>query len=214
MRDFNLVSVSEEKQISEKMAQEISNKMNIVKDAQMNARVRSIGNRLESVLPNREFDYQFFIVEDKAPNAFTIPGAKIYIHSGLLSFVSDDSELAGVIAHEMGHAYERHPVKNMSRNYGAGYLASLLTNDPQNSLKTSALNLATGGVLLRYSRQDEFEADSLGFELLCHSGYGTRGLANFLKKLQLQQQRGVQMTILSTHPATSERIQRLERMSC
>ncbi len=215
VRDFNLVSVSEEKEISDKMAKEISQKMNIVKDAQMNGRVNSIGERLLKVLPNKEFDYQFFVIEDKTPNAFTIPGGKIYVHTGLLTFVDNDSELAGVLAHEIGHAAERHPVKNLSRAYGAGYLVSLLTGgDPNNQLKVMAINLATGSALLKYSRSDELEADEIGFELVCRSGSGTQGLPNFLKKLQSLQTSGRQITFLSTHPATADRIRRLEGMKC
>lgn len=214
VRDFNLVSVDEEKQMSTQMAAEVSKKMTIVTGTEMNQRVSSIGRRLAGQLPSQQFNYEFFVVQDNTPNAFTIPGGKIYVHTGLLTFVSNDNELAGVIAHELGHAYERHPAKNISRQYGAQTIEQLILRDPQGQLKKSALDIAAGGLLLRYSRQDELEADSDGFKLLCRSGYNTNGLTNFLRKLLTLQKSGRSLTILSTHPDTAERVTRLESMSC
>lgn len=210
---FNIVSVPEEQKLGEQLAQEIKTQMPLSQEPSANQSVQSIGKRLVNSLDRRDFNYQFFVVEDKSPNAFTIPGGKIYIHTGLLKFATDENEIAGVIAHEVAHAYLRHPAKSVSRAMGAERLASLIFKDTQGQLKTLALQLAGGGILTRYGRQDEYEADEIGYLILKRSGYKTDGLLRFLRKLQgLQTTSRSPLDFLSTHPPTPDRIARLEAM--
>ena len=124
IEDANIVSVADEVQISKQMQGEVAKAMKIIEDPKLTTPVRQIGNRLVAALPHKDFDYQFFVVADNSPNAFTIPGAKIYVHTGLMQFVSDENELAGVMAHEIGHAYERHPAKSITRQAGLSQLVS------------------------------------------------------------------------------------------
>ena len=107
IRDINIISVPQEKEIGDQFEIEIAKEMTIVQDSAVNNRINAIGQKLLSGFPRRDFDYRFHVVEDKTPNAFTIPGGIIYVHTGLIGLTSDDSELAGVIGHELGHAYER-----------------------------------------------------------------------------------------------------------
>jgi len=212
VQDFNIISVEEEKQLSEKLAPEIAKEMTIIDDSGPNRQVRRIGDRLVKTLPERDFDYRFYVVKDKTPNAFTIPGGRIYVHTGLLDFASDDDELAGVLAHEIGHAVERHPTKNLSRAYGIQYLTSILLGKNHGKLQTVVLGIAQHGVLTKYGRDDEREADDIGFYLLKDAGYPTDGLLRFLRKLQKLQGGSSPLAFLSTHPPTPERIARLESM--
>ncbi|HXV27901.1 MAG TPA: M48 family metallopeptidase [bacterium] len=212
VQNFNIVSVEDEKEIGGQVRQEITKEMVIVTDPAMNQRVKSIGNKIVKALPRRDFDYQFYVVKDDSPNAFTIPGGAIYVHTGLLRFASDDNELAGVLAHEVGHAYARHPAKALSRAYGAEYLTQLVFKNQPGGFKGIALQLAKGGLLLKYGRQDEFEADELGYDFLKRAGIPTYGLLSFFGKLQNLQQGGVSIPFLSTHPPTPERIARLEAL--
>ena len=212
VQEFNIVSIPEEIQIGEKIAAEISKQMEIVKNPSVTDRVISLGERLAAGLPRRDFQYEFYVVRDETPNAFTIPGGKIYVHTGLLDFVGDDSELAGVLGHELGHAYARHPAKGLSRQMGVGYLSSLLFKDPQGKFRTLALQLATQGVLTRYSREDERQADELGYTFLRRAGFRTDGLLRFLRKLLALQRGREPLPFLSTHPPTPERISRLEQL--
>ena len=211
VQNFNLISVEEERRIGEEVKKEIVKEMVIVQDPAMNQRVRSVGEKLVKALPRRDFDYQFYVVQDDAPNAFTIPAGAIYVHTGLLRFVDND-ELAGVLGHEIGHAYARHPAKSLSRAYGVDYLTRLLFRDPQGKFKTISLQLAKGSILLKYGREDEREADELAFSFLRQAGFPTSGLLRFLRKLQTMQRGGVSIPFLSTHPPTPERISRLEAL--
>ncbi|MCM8775502.1 MAG: M48 family metalloprotease, partial [Candidatus Omnitrophica bacterium] len=95
IQDVNFISVPEEIQLSEQIAAEMTREMPLRQDPTLNAVVSSIGNRLAAVLPRRDFNYQFYVVQDPTPNAFTIPGGRIYIHRGLLNFVESEDELAG-----------------------------------------------------------------------------------------------------------------------
>ena len=215
VQDFNIISVPEERKIGVKIAEQISQEMRLVQDPSVNDHVRAIGQSLARELPHQDFQYQFFVVDDPTPNAFTIPGGFIYVHTGLLDFVSDDNELAGVLAHEIGHAFERHPAKGLSRQVGVEYLTSLLfkPSQSQGQFRTLALQIAKGGVLNRYSREDELRADEMGYTTLRRSGMRTDGLLRFLRKLQnLSQGRGASIPFLSTHPPTPERIARLEAL--
>jgi len=210
IQDFNIISLDQERVISDKLADEVRITMTLVDDPRQVLPITMLGDRLVTVLPQRDFEYQFFLVEDRTPNAFTIPGGKIYIHTGLLEFVHDGDELAGVIAHEIGHAYERHPTKNLSRAYGMQFLANLLLQNNQSNVKNVLVSLSGQGILSKYTRDDEREADDIGYLLLNRAGFRTDGLLRFLEQLQQIDRGGHPIPFLSTHPPTAERIERLQ----
>ena len=215
VQEFNIISIPQEREIGRQIAQEISKEMPLVEGTRADAFVQSVGRRLVSVLPRRDFAYRFYVVKDAAPNAFTIPGGSIYVHTGLLDFVSDESELAGVLAHEIGHAYDRHPAKALSRQMGVQSLTQLLFQETQaqGQFRQMALQLAQGGFLTRYGREDERIADEMAYSILRRAGgYRTDGLLRFLKKLQSLDQGATPLAFLSSHPPTPERIARLEAL--
>ncbi len=209
IQDANVVSIPDEVQASNQMAAEVAKTMTVSQSAQLTA----LGNRLVSVLPQKDFDYQFYIVNNNEPNAFTIPGAKIYVHSGLLKFADDENEIAGVIAHEIGHAFQRHPAKAMTRQMGLEQISSKIAGGNSAAFKQIALKIAGTGALNFYSRKDETEADAIGFDLLRKAGYPSDGLTRFLQKL-LKATNGQQAPIfLSSHPPTPERIAALDALA-
>lgn len=212
VQDFNIVSIPQEIEIGNQMAATVSRQMRVIETPSAVALVRSIGNRLILQLPSRELPYRFYVVDDKTPNAFTIPGGGIYVHTGLLSFVEDESQLAGVMAHELGHAAARHPARALSRQYGAQYLSSLIFPENRKQLQRIALDIAQTGVLMHYSRADELEADAIGFKLLKRSDFRSDGLMRFLKKIQSVERGGFSVPFFTTHPPTQERISRLQAM--
>lgn len=216
VQDFNVVSVPEEIQIGEQAAAEVRKQMQISTDAALNSEVNTIGQRLVQGLPKKDFAYSFYVVNDKTPNAFTIPGGKIYVHTGLLSFAKSQEEVAGVIAHEIGHAYQRHPAKSISRQYGVQTLSQILFRGnaaAQSQLKQIAVQIAQNSILTHYGREDEFEADEAGYYILRRSGQNVTGLLNFFARLQQLQGSGNSLTaFLSTHPPTPERIARLKQL--
>lgn len=212
VQEFNIISVPEERKIGYKIAEQVALEMPLSRNPDDYARIQPIAQRLVQALPRRDFSYQFFVVKDQTPNAFTIPGGFIYIHTGLLKFANDD-ELAGVLAHEMGHAYLRHPAKGLSRQMGTQYLTGLLFGEKHGQFKSIALQIAQGGILSRYGRQDEREADDTAYYLMQQAGMKTNGLLSFLKKLlSLQGTSTSPLDFLSSHPPTPERIAWLEAL--
>lgn len=215
VRQFNIVSVPQEIQIGEQAAREVSKQMVLVQDSSVTGKVSRLGNRLAAALPRKDYNYQFYVIKDPSPNAFTIPGGKIYVHTGLLNFAQNEEELAGVMAHEIGHAYQRHPAKSISRQYGVETLSQLLfarNQAAQSQMKSIALGIAKAGIITRYGRQDEFEADEAGFYILRRAGFKSDGLIKFFQRLQTLQGRGGSIPFLSSHPPTPERIARLQQL--
>jgi predicted Zn-dependent protease len=212
VQDYNVVSVPSEIQIGEEAERQVAAEMPLSRDAALTARVNALGERLVRALPRQDYDYEFFVVDDKTPNAFTIPGGKVYVHTGLLNFAANDDEVAGVMAHEIGHAYQRHPAKLISRQYGVEKLSQLLFKGNQPQMKAIAFQIAKGSILNYYGREDEFEADETGFYILRRAGIPTRGLVSFFTRLQTLEQRGSILKILSSHPPTQERITRLNEL--
>jgi len=212
VHDLNLISVDQEKQLNVEIERQIAAEMTVLDDSALVRRVENIGSELTQVIQSSPFEYRFYVVEDPSPNAFTVPGGSIYVHTGLMQFVDDNHELAGVIAHEIGHAYERHPTKSMSRALGISYLSQMIFKKDPGQMKQIAISLAQGGIINKYGRADENEADAIGFYLLKESRFSSRGLLRFLKKLQQLQGQRSAPSFLSTHPPTSERIEKLEAL--
>lgn len=212
VQEFNVISVPEETKIGQEAAKQVATQMRVSQDTALISRIRNLGTRLVQALPRQDYAYEFNVIEDKSPNAFTIPGGKIYVHTGLINFAQSDEEIAGVMAHEIGHAYQRHPAKLMSRQYGVEALSQVLFKGNSNHLKAIALQVAQGSLINYYGRQDEFEADETGFYILRRAGIPSRGLVSFFTRLQKLESGGSSFAFMSSHPPTQERINRLQQL--
>jgi len=179
--------------------------------------VQRVGNRLVERNQLKEYDYKFFLVKDDQVNAFATPGGYIYVTAGLMKYMSyDDSMLAGVMAHELGHAKDRHVVKGYEKMLqgalGLGVLGIALGK--RNQDVTEALGRAGGVVLLKYNRDQEEWADRSGVELSYGAGYDAYGLTRSLECLrELYGSTSKVGTWLANHPATDSRIERTKAIA-
>ena len=200
------ISDRQEVDIGTQMNQELqSQDIRLSRNSDINRYVEQIGRRLaaNSDRPNLPFTFQ--VVENEAVNAFATLGGYVYVNTGLLKTADNEAELASVIAHEIGHIGGKHLVKQMREKAIASGLASATGLD-----RNTAVGIGVELALNRpRSRQDEFDADRRGLRTLTRSGYGQSGMVSFMQKLL--KKGGSVPTFLSTHPATGDRINTLQR---
>ncbi|MCP2732157.1 M48 family metallopeptidase [Limnofasciculus baicalensis] len=190
------------KQINEQL---VNNQFQIYDNSQINRYVNDIGQRLVKQSKRPNISYTFQVVDDQAINAAATMGGFIYVNRGLIAAADNEAQLASVIAHEIGHIAARHAIQQMRQTAIARGLAVAAGVD-RNTLVNIGVELA---FKLPNSRKDELEADKLGLETLQKSGYAQSAMVEFMKKLL--NSGGSSPTILSSHPATSDRITALNQ---
>lgn len=154
-------------------------------------------------------DFSFTIVDvDTMINAFAVPGGFIYVYTGLLLNARNEAEIAGVLSHEVAHVAKRHGMKTLLKSYGYDFLLDILVGD-STKLRT-VVDVGTGLAFLKYSRENEYEADSCAVEYLISSGVNPSGMKTFLELLA--EQSGYSFEFLSTHPKTENRIERVTEL--
>lgn len=178
--------------------------------------VSDIGRRLVTATGADPDTYHFFVVKNPQANAFAIPGGYIFVFDGLLARLSDETELAGVLGHEIGHVRHGHFFKDQKKLAAAdlAVIAAILLG--QGGEAVTAFSLAGAASLqLAYSRENEREADQTAVEILPKAGYDVRGLTEFFSVLEREERLVLpssQFTYLSTHPGLDERLDRVSRL--
>lgn len=171
--------------------------------------VQRVANRVTAVSPRKVVRYRVQVVMMDEPNAMALPGGYIFVTKGLLEFVQDDDELAGVLAHEVGHVAARHGMRQIHHQIVASLLITAL-EDKAGGLAGSAAGLLDALMVLGRSRHDEMSADILGAEYAARSGYDPGGLLSFLRKIQEPRKPSWLARLLATHPPGEERIARVK----
>lgn len=174
--------------------------------------IHQIVARLTSSVPGIPYQFQVFVVNNPAVNALAAPGGYVMLFRGLLERTQSAEELAGVLAHEMQHILKRHAMRALLQHASTGLLLAALTGDASGIM---AYGLESARVLgeLRYSRQNEEEADAEGMRMLLASGVDPGGMIAFFDVLKNEGGKGPKRpTYLSSHPSTQDRIQRLKSL--
>lgn len=160
------------------------------------------------VIKNRDnFEWEVFILDSDVLNAFATPGGKVYVYKGLIKYLDNEAQLAGVVGHEIGHADARHSVKQMTKNQGLGIISDMIMGKNSSELMKLVSVTATNLGGLAFSREDEYEADALGVKYLSHTDYDPLEVGGFFEKLiNDKQTSGEAIEFLSTHPASDNRV--------
>ena len=170
--------------------------------------------RLAAALPPADRKYQFrasIIDNPFEPNAFALPGGRIFVFTGLLDRVQKPEELAGVLAHEMAHVTHRHGLRRLIASGGPYYVLRLFVSDRQGMLSI----ISAGSQWLvgqAYSRDMEREADTAGWHYLLAADIDPRGLVDFFQLLTEGENAGSIPEMFRSHPATAERIAALNKL--
>jgi len=154
-----------------------------------------------------DFVWEVHIIDQNVLNAFVTPGGYIYVYKGLIQFLDEADDLAGVIGHEIAHADQRHSSKQLQRQYGISVLLSIVLGEDPGALEQAVAQIAGIGATLNFSRDAEAEADDFSVAYLANTRYACNGAASFFQKLIDEQQTGGTPEFLSTHPSPDNRVE-------
>jgi Zn-dependent protease with chaperone function len=211
------ISPADERRLGERIMRDIRRDPAYLDDPEVADYVNTLGARLTARSDAARQEFEFFVVRDPQINAFALPGGFIGIHSGLLIAAQSESEVAGVVAHEIAHVTQRH-IARMITQQGQSQLMSLaamavaiLAARSNSQVAEAAMVFGQAGVMqsqLNFSRDNEREADRVGVQMLDAAGFDPRGMAAFFERLQRATRvyEGGAPSYLRTHPLTFERI--------
>ncbi|MEN8131412.1 MAG: M48 family metalloprotease [Pseudomonadota bacterium] len=212
-----VLSPAEEQQLGSDILGQIRSSLNVVDDPELDTYIHSLGIRLVTAGLDSDLDFTFLYIGDPSLNAFAAPGGIVAINTGLIRATESESELAGVLAHEIAHVEQRH----LARAYAnasqigiataLGVLASIAAGIYNPELGGAALHstiAASTQARLSFSRANEQEADRIGMGLLANAGFDPMGMPNFFERMHRHNQfnAGPILEFLSTHPVTLSRI--------
>lgn len=202
-----------EQQIGDKAMAELRKEETFLQDVNLLTKLDRAVSPLLKSLPASSIQYKFYLVEEPLPNAFALPGGHVIVTTGLLEMAGRPEEIAGVVAHEVAHVTQKHAFRQTISRAGPYLIFQVFFGGSKGLLPM----LGGSSELLinqSFSRNFEFEADEVGWDLLVAAHIDPRGLADMLRKFQAEENkmRGVvpHIQAFSSHPATQTRIQRLD----
>ena len=208
------LTTDQEQDLGEDAARALREELDFVRDPWVVDYVDSLGGQVLRAAGPQPFDFRFHVVRDPELNAFALPAGYIYMNTGILLQAANVSELAGVLAHEIGHVALRHVAENYNRQRNtqlayetASVLASVLVGGYAAAGGQMAGQLAAVAYLNQFSREDEQEADAFALEILPRAGYDPNGLLTFFETLQARSGRSGVLAFLASHPTTAARIE-------
>ncbi|MBN1548855.1 MAG: M48 family metalloprotease [Syntrophaceae bacterium] len=208
-------TTDDEKRIGREFYEKLESNNVLLQDKRMNDYISQVGSRVLSSVKTPLFDYRFFIVKSSAINAFATPGGYIYVNRGLIALADTEAELAAVLGHEIGHANARHiaSMVNKATKVNLATLAAVIAGaflggGGDLSAALMSFSLATSETLsLKYSRDNEEEADRLGLSYLVKAGYRGDAVLSLLRLMRKYEFYSKTVpSYFMTHPGTDERI--------
>jgi beta-barrel assembly-enhancing protease len=190
-------------------------------DPQAQALLENIGRRLVQQSGAGNTDYQFnfhLLADEETVNAFALPGGQIFITAGLLNLLETEGEVAGVLAHEIGHVVGRHSAEQIAQSQlirGLSGAAAVAVYDPENpgSATASQMAMVVGEMVnMRYGREHELESDRLGVQFMADAGYDPRALLRVMEVLGAASQGQRAPEFMSTHPHPENRLEAIQHV--
>ncbi|MCW5980562.1 MAG: M48 family metalloprotease [Bryobacteraceae bacterium] len=205
------LSEKEELELGRAAAGQIEKDILLVEDPAVVKFIDDIGQALVRKSGRTEIAYSFKVVDSPEINAFALPGGFVYVNRGLIEAAQTPDELAGVLAHEIGHVVHRHGAEQAGRanmaQTGLGVLGGLLGRGTKASVGQMAAQMVTTGVFMKFSRQAERDADQVGARMLYEAGFRPQGMVSFFDRLAEMQKTepNAVLKFFSSHPSPTER---------
>ena len=213
---WNMYSPQTDVQVGKQNALLMEKRLPLCNDPKVDQYLTTLGMRLVSKLPTRgvEYPWEFHCVNDKSINAFALPGGFVFVNRGAIEVADNEAQLAAVMAHELSHVALRHGTAQASKAQlaqgAAGIFGGLFGGSTGGAVLTEGVALGAGGLLLRYSRGAETQADVMGTQVLYDAGYDPRAMAQFFEKLEGETKGKNPPQFLSDHPNPDHRVERVD----
>jgi predicted Zn-dependent protease len=208
---------TQEKAMGEQAAAQVDREVPMVSDPTVNDYVTRLGTALATKSDDRGREWRFHVVDAELVNAFALPGGFVYVNRGLIETAGSASELAGVLGHEIGHVLLRHSAQQIEKaqktNLGVSVVCGL-TNICSSNAARVAINVGGAALFARFSRHDEYQADSAAVGILTRAGYDPQGIVSmFAKLLETREQRpDLVEGWFASHPLEEDRIAAVTRV--
>ena len=211
---WNIFSPQQDIEVGQQVSRDAERQLPMLNDSRVDNYLNNLGKRLSSLAPGHRYPYTYKAVNDRAINAFALPGGPVYVNRGVVEAADNEAHLAGVMAHEISHVALRHGTKQASKAYVTQVPLAILggvlgSNSVGAVLAQLGAGFTVNSILLKYSRTDESQADIMGTQILYDAGYDPRAMAQFFDKIQKGQTGGRPIEFFSNHPNPENRIQRV-----
>ncbi|MCC6318335.1 MAG: M48 family metalloprotease [Gemmatimonadaceae bacterium] len=209
------VSTQQEVELGQNYSAQINKQLKLMKDAEIVRYINLLGDSIARVADDRSLDWSFFVVDSREVNAFAVPGGFVYVNRGLIERTTKMDQLAGVLAHEIGHVTQRHSVKQMqaAQRANAGLtLACILTNVCESQMAGAAVQIGGGLAFAAFSRGDEAESDKVAVQYLLRARIDPRGIPEMFRILlkERESRPSGPDAWFRTHPLEEDRVQATE----
>jgi len=213
---WNIFTTDQDIEIGQRVAIQTEARLPMLMDRKVNSYLTSLGRRLTRYAPGAKYPYEFHVVNSHEVNSFALPGGVIFIYRGIIEEAGDESQLAGVISHEISHVALRHGTNQASKaemSTGVlGILGSVVVgNGVGDVVNKAGEDIATSSYLLKYSKTAETQADVLGTQMLYDAGYDPRAMGQFFENIESESKHGKFADFFSNHPVPERRIERIDK---
>ena len=213
---WNMFSPETDVQVGKQNADILKKRLPLCNAPKVDEYLTKLGLKLVAKLPTRgvQYPWEFHCVNSKEINAFALPGGYVFVDRGAIEVADNEAQLAAVMAHELSHVVLRHGTAQASKarlmQGAAEVFSGIFGGSTGGALLTQGVALGAGGLLLRYSRSDETQADVLGTQALYDAGYDPRAMAQFFEKLEAETKGKNPPQFLSDHPNPGNRVERVD----
>lgn len=215
------LTIEEEQKLGEEVIREVEGKMSLVRDPVLLEYLNSIGRETLTQAGPQPYPFRFYLLKDPQLNAFSVPGGHVFLTTGIIEIMDSEGELVGLLGHEIAHITRHHISNQMEKQKKIGLatmaamILGIFAGDPNITTAVMASSLATAQTFaLKYSRDDEEDADNIGFRYMSRVGFDPKYMIDLLDKLRRWGSFGSETVpaYMQTHPLTGDRMSHVENL--